>query len=189
MDALIKSSAITSILFLIDRWGFKKFNSFFYYILIFSILFGVNFFYPAKAHAYEFTFERSFTPSAYIERNALEHLHYDILSPKERIYYEAKAKQFYDDANWCLKEAEKKCIYLPTRKNREYTRGVIVTALTALATKDAKSTMIVGVLNVLGDYFQDVYDEWEDIRTKLNWAKYYLEMYEFYTEILNNPNV
>lgn len=186
MDFLIKSFVITSVVFLIDRWGFKRIKPLFYYLVIFALIFCVEIIFHSKVQASEFK-ENHFIPSAYLEKQALEDLRYQILTDYERQYYQEKAKKFLKDGEWCLKEAEKKCLYLPSRRDREYTKGAIVTALTALITADVKSTVVVGLITMLGDYFQDVYCEWEDIHTKLNWSAYYFEMAEFYNDLLKNP--
>lgn len=91
------------------------------------------------------------------------------------------------NAERCLNDARNMCWYLPSA-----TRDKSFYAFTNLAILgspgDPKSKLMTALITTLIQYGADVIDEWCDINTKLNWAKYHYEQYEFLSEVVKAGN-
>lgn len=91
------------------------------------------------------------------------------------------------NADRCLNDAKNMCWYFPNSMREESFYAFRNMAILACP-GDAKSKVITALITTLIQYGANCFDEWNDINTKLNWAQYHYEMYEFYGEVVRNGN-
>lgn len=92
-------------------------------------------------------------------------------------FHRKNAERTYNDA-------KRKCWYLPDTDEREKAKQCFAIAGTALIPSDPKSKLITLLITTMIAYGVDCYDEWNNIKTKLNWSKHHYELMEFYQLVI-----
>lgn len=163
ITAIIASSAMTWVFFLVDAW-FKQKRSFPWYLCVFLLLLLMNLMFPHEAH------------SAHPKHRVLTHVQKEDFSNK-RDDSKANAERTY-------KDAKDRCWWLPDIDDRKAARHCFEIAYSSLNPGTPQSKLVTMVLIGLGEYVWYCWDEWEYIENKLKWSRYHWEMYEFYCDVL-----
>lgn len=161
--ALVATSFITSVFFLVDA-VFKQKKNFCWYLCVFIFFLIINLMFPHPAF------------SAQLKYKTLTHVQ-KIDFCKKRDDSKANAERTYNDA-------KDRCWWLPDIDNRKIARHCFEVAYSSLNPGTPHSKLITMILIALGEYTCYCWDEWDYIETKLKWSKYHWEMYEFYCDVL-----
>lgn len=187
----LKSLIFISVKFLADRWYFKKFVSFWSYLILFLIFFLVMIMpFPSFASEKNIFYRENVIHEADIPNLSvvrLQHLRYELMSDHHRRQYTRIMQRHYKDAERLLKEAQSKCIYLP-RQDRDYIKLALSSCVAALASGEPKSVLVGALAVTVFEYFSDMYSEAWAVYDLIQESKYNFEMFEFYEDILSNPN-
>lgn len=177
----IHASVVTSILYLIEKWIFKKKEEkYMKYIYIFVMVFLVNLYTHVFAN-------ENFIPNAKIE---ISRFHYETaLTPKERDHYFNLAVKYTQDGHYSTRKAKEACTYIPKWKDKNYTTKEVTYLISALVSPSKKAILVVACVDTLMEYFNGILDDWESVHTHLLWAEYYFEMAEFYQDLIFNDGV
>ena len=96
-----------------------------------------------------------------------------------------KKVEFHDKwGKYNLDQAQSKCWWLPNVSDREKAIYCWVTFMGSVAQTTPQSKVVVGLLSFLTLYGIDCVNEWDEIKTLLNWAEYHYNMKEFYENVL-----
>lgn len=186
-----KSLIFILIKFLVDRWFLKKLLPLWNYIIVFLLFFLMMFMpFPSFAsekniHYRENVIHEAEIPNLSVVR--LQHLRYELMSDHHRRQYTRIMQRHYKDAERLLKEAQSKCVYLP-KKDRNYISVAITSCIAALTSGEPKSVLVTALAITVFEYFSDMYSEAWAVYDLIQECKYNFEMFEFYEDILSNPN-
>jgi|SRR3954471_6215107 hypothetical protein len=93
--------------------------------------------------------------------------------------------QFHkENAERCYNDAKDKCWWLPDISRRKKAQYCFSNIAALMVSGDAKSKLIVVLVNTLVQYSIDCCDEWNYINEKLHWSQYHYEMMEFYEDLI-----
>jgi len=96
-----------------------------------------------------------------------------------------KKVEFHDKwGKYNLDMAQNKCWWLPDVSDREKAQWCWVTFMGSVAGTTPPSKVVCGLLSFLTQYGLNCIDEWDEIKTLLNWAEYHYNMKEFYENVL-----
>jgi hypothetical protein len=92
------------------------------------------------------------------------------------------------NAERCFNDAKQMCWYFPS-KLRDKSFYAFSIATTAGVPGDLRSKVVICLVNTLIEYGADCNEEWKNINTKLHWAQYHWEQYEFFSEVVRQGNI
>ncbi|MDP1880807.1 MAG: hypothetical protein Q8K60_07695 [Parachlamydiaceae bacterium] len=169
-----------------------------YVVIILSLFFFImGMFYIKKAYGMEYTclteedylYEEAFSYDPEIILQNIAILQLNALCYDDCKTYKEKYQFHKENAERCFNDAKNKCWWIPNIDDREKARYCLINIGALLTAGDLQSKVIATIVATLIQYGVDCCDEWNDIQTKLKWAKYHYEMMEFFDEVMKqNPN-
>lgn len=114
--------------------------------------------------------------------------------PKMNAEYDAcdtytKKRDFHKkNAERCFNDAKNMCWYFPS-KVRDKSLFAFSNVASLATLKDLKSKAIATLVITLIEYGADAYEEWTNMNTKLHWAEYHWDQYEFFCDVVKAGNL
>lgn len=100
-----------------------------------------------------------------------------------------KKREFHKkNAERCFNDAKQMCWILPP-KMRDQSYYAFTNIGILACPGDPRSKLITCLVTTLIAYGVDVYEEWTNMNTKLHWAKYHWEQYEFFCDVVRHGNL
>lgn len=91
------------------------------------------------------------------------------------------------NAERCFNDAKNLCWYFPAKvRDKSFYAFSTITSLAQPG--DLRSKLIGCLIVTLIEYGSDCYAEWSEMNSKLYWAQYHWEQYEFYSEVVRQGN-
>lgn len=91
------------------------------------------------------------------------------------------------NAERCIREAKNMCWYFPP-KMRDKSLFAFENVAIFSCTKDLKSKVVAVLVITLIEYGADAYEEWTNMNTKLHWAEFHYDQYEFFSDVVKHGN-
>jgi hypothetical protein len=145
------------------------------FFVIFFVILGCFFLIRSELHA------DPFRPFALTE---IMHFDNKCLTGQERQYYHDKAEFHKKEGERCFQDAKDMCWYLPHIDDRTMARNCFTTAFSMVGSMTPQTRIVVLVGKLMMDYGLEALNEWDAINTKLYWAQYHFEMYDFYSDLV-----
>ena len=123
-------------------------------------------------------------PDVSIELGLLKQSSIKLLSPSQRENYERKEKEHRIEGQKHFNAANEICVLIPDIDDREKAKELFVAAVTTSTQGRSWSAIVAGLTVLLVEYSLHVYNQWNEMKTHLNWSKYHFEMMEFYQDVL-----
>ncbi len=111
---------------------------------------------------------------------------YNLMTYEEADTFGKKTIFHKENADRCFREAEKMCMWLPKYDDRELAKKLLASFTAGILSGNLASKAVAAVVALFVQYSFDIMNEWNAIRTKLYWAEYHYEMYEFYKQLPPN---
>lgn len=155
------------------------------YAAIFFIVFAFMLFNSSKAEAstlsikyahHEFLSEQAYYFE--IKHRAIK------LNDLEKRKYQALVDDHLKKAYENYSQAQERCMWIPRIEDKIKAEYCFATALNLLSSANPMSKVVGTTLQLATTYGIHVMQEWREINTLLNYAKYHYEQQEFYSDVL-----
>ncbi len=124
------------------------------------------------------------TPDISEELMFLNEFPVEMLTTSQRSQYEKKEKEHRIEGKKHFNAANEICVLIPNITDREKAKELFIAAVSASTQGRSWSAIVTGLSALLIQYCINVYDQWNQMKTHLNWSKYHFEMMEFYQDLL-----